>query len=316
MSGRIRRYLSPSSSVRFWYLPVEYDGSTNYLDPAFYYLDFSAKLNYKGPFDQFGRPLLDYKGKVGIQYNPCAIAQYGLGALYEFGKSGSKRSLEISLSMSDWLTEHITYVADGNRLYVWLYDFDLDAYEIKAPWQSALSQGQGISLLSRMHAITGNRKYLDTALRAFQSFLIDVEKGGVRRAIDSGVVFEEAPTRRLSCILDGFIFSLLGLSDLYIFQHQAIAFHEMNHAIETLERILPQYEMRFWSRADLYNERPKMIASPFYHKLHIQQLKVLYRITNKDVFKIYSDRWNEYATNRLYFFAAMIYKIFFKLFYY
>lgn len=316
MSGRIQRYLSSSSSVRFWHLPVQYDNNVNYLDPAFYYLDLSAKLKYGGPFDERGRPLLDYKGDVGIQYNPCAVAQYGLGALYDYAKNENIRSLDVALSMSNWLTEHITHIADDNNLFLWLYDFDLDAYKIKAPWQSALSQGQGISLLSRVHAITGNKKYSETASRAFQSFLVDVEKGGVRRTVGRGVVFEEAPTTRLSCILDGYIFSLFGLTDLYTFLHHEGALREWNHAIETLEHILPQYEMRFWSRADLYNERPKMIASPFYHRLHVQQLKVLYRVTGKDIFKIYSDRWNKYASNRLYLCAAIVYKTLFKLFYY
>jgi len=295
---------------------VGYEERAFFREPAFYYLDFSAKLKYRGPFDALGRPLLDYTGKIGIQYNPCAVAQYGLGALYDHGKSGSRRSLDISLSMSDWLVEHISHITDGNRFSVWLYDFDLDAYDIKAPWQSALSQGQGISLLSRAYAITGNAKYADTASRAFESFLIDVGKGGVRRTIAEGVVFEEAPTRRLSCILDGFIFGLFGLYDLHIFQRHAGAFHEWNQAVETLERILSQFEMRFWSRADLYNQRPKMIASPFYHKLHILQLRVLHRITQKDIFRVYSDRWNTYASNPLYFCAALIYKIFFKLAYY
>ena len=46
---------------------------------AEYYQDFSQKADYPGPYDSEGVPLLDYRGKIGRQYNPIAIAQYGLG---------------------------------------------------------------------------------------------------------------------------------------------------------------------------------------------------------------------------------------------
>src|SRR3989338_199003 len=46
---------------------------------AEYYQDFSQKADYPGPYDSQGVPLLDYRGKIGRQYNPIAIAQYGLG---------------------------------------------------------------------------------------------------------------------------------------------------------------------------------------------------------------------------------------------
>jgi glycosyltransferase involved in cell wall biosynthesis len=39
---------------------------------------FQAKAAYAGPFDGAGVPLLDYRGDIGSQHNPIAIAQYGL----------------------------------------------------------------------------------------------------------------------------------------------------------------------------------------------------------------------------------------------
>ena len=34
-----------------------------------------------------------------------------------------------------------------------------------------------------------------------------------------------------------------------------------------------------------------MLASPFYHRLHIVQLQVLHRITGEDIFQQYADKW-------------------------
>jgi hypothetical protein len=312
----IKRYFTGISSVSFWHLPVKYDGTVDYRDPHFYYLDLSEKLKYRGHFDSGGIPMLDYKGNIGVRYNPCAVAQYGLGALYDFGKRGSKDSFAKFLSSAEWLSGNLKIISEENNLYLWLYDFDLDAYSIKAPWASALAQGQGISLLIRAYKITGDKKYALKAIQAFQSFLVGVEKGGVRRNLGEGVIFEEVPTNKPSCILDGFMFSLFGLMDLYIFHAEQKALEEFEKAYETLKRILPQYDMKFWSRADLYVNWPRMISSLFYHKLHIYQLDILYHITGNGIFKHYSYKWNKYLQNNLFKFTALIYKAMFKIFFY
>ena len=40
---------------------------------------FAEKADYQGAYDPSGVPQLDYHGHIGLQYNPIAIAQYGLG---------------------------------------------------------------------------------------------------------------------------------------------------------------------------------------------------------------------------------------------
>jgi hypothetical protein len=295
---------------------VTYEKGIDFKNPYIYYLDFSEKLKYKGPFDKNGIPLLDYKGDIGIRYNPCAIAQYGLGALSHFAKTKSEDSFKKFLSVAEWLSENLKKLSEKKDVYSWLYDFDIEAYSVKAPWQSALSQGQGISLLVRVHKITGIQKFAMKAEQAFQSFLINVENGGVRRELNNGVIFEEVPSSKPSCILDGFIFSLFGLMDLYVFGANPKAKEQSDAGSETLEKILPQYDMKFWSRADLYRDKPKMIASTFYHKLHIDQLNTLYRVTGRSIFKDYSERWNAYLESKLFLSAAVIYKALFKLLYY
>lgn len=312
LTAKIKRYFSGSSSVGFWHLPVGYDRE-DYSNPHFYYLDLSEKLKYKGPYNGGCIPLLDYKGDIGLQYNPCAVAQYGLGALYRFGRTGDKDSYDRFISTTEWLSANLK---KESNLYLWLYDFDLDAYSVKAPWPSALAQAQGISVLARAYRIAGREEYAEKSLKAFQSLLVKVQDGGLRRETEEGPIYEEVPTSRLSCILDGFMFTLFGLMDLHLFTGYVKALEEFNLAVGTLERILPRYDMRFWSRADLYAEHPKMIASQFYHRLHIDQLDVLHRITGKDRFRYYSEKWNRHLENSLFRAAAFAYKAAFKLFYY
>ena len=59
-----------------------------------------------------------------------------------------------------------------------------------------------------------------------------------------------------------------------------------------------------------------MLASPFYHRLHIVQLKVMFRLTGLDIFSDYAQRWEGFqnsASNRV---RAFIHKALFKLTYY
>ena len=60
----------------------------------------------------------------------------------------------------------------------------------------------------------------------------------------------------------------------------------------------------------------KMIASPFYHRLHIVQLKVMNRLTNEYIFQQTALQWENYKDNAINRSRAIAYKSLFKLIYY
>ena len=59
-----------------------------------------------------------------------------------------------------------------------------------------------------------------------------------------------------------------------------------------------------------------MVASPFYHRLHIVQLRVMHKITGESIFASYADRWENYTYSRANRTRALCYKSVFKLCYY
>jgi heparosan-N-sulfate-glucuronate 5-epimerase len=59
-----------------------------------------------------------------------------------------------------------------------------------------------------------------------------------------------------------------------------------------------------------------MIASPFYHALHIVQLKVMHKLTGEEVFQKFADRWSAYQASWLKGRRALVQKAVFKLLYY
>jgi hypothetical protein len=59
-----------------------------------------------------------------------------------------------------------------------------------------------------------------------------------------------------------------------------------------------------------------MLASPFYHGLHVNQLEITARLLDAPELASWSERWSEYARNSWYRRRAFAQKALFKLLYY
>ncbi|PYX50936.1 MAG: hypothetical protein DMG79_04580, partial [Acidobacteria bacterium] len=71
-------FLGGKSHLTFWHDTPEENPKATVNELGEYYMPFVEKANYAGSYDSAGVPQLDYHGKIGRQYNPIAIAQYGL----------------------------------------------------------------------------------------------------------------------------------------------------------------------------------------------------------------------------------------------
>ena len=86
-------YLGPGSSqLTFWHEVPEINphAQTGQLGP--YYMQFREKADYAGHYDAAGIPMLDYRGAIGLQYNPIAIAQWGLANYNRYCDTRTKRA--------------------------------------------------------------------------------------------------------------------------------------------------------------------------------------------------------------------------------
>jgi hypothetical protein len=201
---------------------------------------------------------------------------------------------------------------------VWNHHFDWEyRTRLKAPWFSALAQGQGISLLVRAHRETGKEAYLDAAQRAFVTFLTNVDEGGVVYTNEDGHTwFEEYIVFPPTHILNGFIWASWGVYDYFLATGDPRAEDLFDQAMRTLAVNLQRYDVGFWSLYEQSGTRLKMLASPFYHRLHIVQLKVLYRLTGEEIFRDFATRWESYGRSRVKRTVALGHKVIFKLCYY
>jgi len=281
-----------------------------------YYMLFAEKADYTGIHDDAGIPMLDYRGKIGPQYNPIAIAQWGLANFNRYVSARDATAEKKFLSASDWLRDNLE--RNSANIPVWQHHFDWDYRDtLRAPWYSGLAQGQGISLLLRAAAASGKNDYLDAARSAFESLSRTSAEGGVLFVDEfQDVWIEEYIVTPPTHILNGFIWALWGVYDYSLTFPTSQARDLFNRCVETLTKNLARYDNGFWSLYEQSGTRLPMVASRFYHQLHIVQLRVMHQLTNLAVFAQTADRWEEYSRNRLNRARALAHKSIFKLCYY
>jgi hypothetical protein len=304
------------SHLTFWHETPTENPNANPAELGEYYMLFAEKADYQGRYDTSGVPQLDYHGTIGLQYNPIAIAQYGLGNYNLWCCSADPERKKKFFRAADWLATHLEQNSKG--IFVWNHHFDWEYREkLKAPWYSGLAQGQGISVLVRAHKESGDAHYLNAALAAFESFQHKVTDGGVAFTDESGDLwFEEYIVSPPTHILNGFIWALWGVYDYALATHKSAADDLFARGVKTLLHNLDRYDLRFWSLYEQSGTPLPMIASGFYHRLHIVQLRVMHRITREETFARIAERWERYAQSRANRSRALLYKAAFKLCYY
>jgi hypothetical protein len=308
--------LGGKSHLTFWHETPAENPNAGAAELGEYYMLFTEKANYRGGCDSTGIPLLDYHGRIGLQYNPIAIAQFGLGNYNLFRRTADPERRRKIFLTADWLCSHLELNAHG--LAVWNHLFDWEYRDtLKAPWYSALAQGQGISVLVRAYKESGDARYLEAAQRALASFHRPLTEGGVAFTDDRGDLwFEEYIVSPPTHILNGFIWASWGVYDYFLATGEAATRELFWRAVQTLLNNLDGYDLGFWSLYEQSGTRLPMVASAFYHQLHVVQLRVMHRLTGEAEFARVADRWENYARSRSNRARALCYKSAFKLCYY
>jgi uncharacterized protein YyaL (SSP411 family) len=160
-----------------------------------------------------------------------------------------------------------------------------------------MAQGLAISVLLRAYQLTGDKKYFESAEKAYKVFEVDIVDGGVRFVDEEDNAWiEEYAILPPPHVLNGFIFALFGIYDFYRVTKDENVLKLFDKEIKTLEKNIHKYDTGYWS---LYNLLDKNPATKSYHELHIKQLNVLYKLTNRMIFNEYAMRWEKYLQSSL-----------------
>ena len=246
-----------------------------------YYNNMTEKVT-KMPelLDNDGLPLLNTgNGEVEM---PVAIFQYGLGAYDLYLQTGEEKYLKKFNQTVEWTVAHQD---EKGRWSTFFYVYPDHPY-------GAMAQGEGTSLLLRAYTHSGNRDYLEAAQKAIDFMLLPLDKGGTTLYDKDDVVFAEYT--HLPVVMNGWIFAWWGLYDYVLVTHDKGAYKDkMDKSVSTLLSYLPRFKSFYWSKYDASG----MMASPFYHNLHIAQMQAMFALTGEEIFGQYAKHWAKQQKN-------------------
>ena len=227
--------------------------------------DISKSSPHK--FDKEGVIMTKIPYTQEYHYHATSIASYAIM---------SKDKIRIFESQIEWLMNNI----DDDGAY--RHHFILPFYEnFPKVWVGGLAQGLAISAL----LLADERKTAKQAFNCMKKECVDIDENGC-------YWIEEYPLTQPVRILNGFIYALFGVYDLFKKTNNPSASLLWHEGIKTVRTNLNRYDLGSWSKYDLLEELP---ATKFYNEVHVKQLTALYIITKDDLFMNYAERWNEYT---------------------
>lgn len=246
-----------------------------------YYNDLREKV-IKSGLQEKELPKTELPNGEKIDF-PIAIFQYGLGAYDLYIETNDKKYFSMFENAAVWAINN----QEENGAWA-----TFEHESVSNPY-SSMAQGEGVSLLLRYFIETKQQEYLDKSKLAIGFLKENVKYGGCTLYDNNDIYLKEFPQK--PTVLNGWIFSLFGIYDYYLATNEKEEIDFFNKSIETMKKVLPKYDIGYWSKYDI----DKKIASPFYHKLHINLLYVLYDLTGDDVFKHYAEKFKKYQTKRV-----------------
>jgi hypothetical protein len=261
------------------------------VDPAGvrgYPIDFSAKAERPTVLPGF----LEEPGR----YLWVAHAQRALGCFERWLAGEGDEWLEGARRAADVLVEQ--QGAGGAHDGAWVQRAPYPhTYALTPPWVSAMAQGEGASLLVRVHGETGDDRYAEAAVRALRPMAVQSAEGGASADLDGRPFPEEYPTEPPSFVLNGAIFALWGLRDVAVALADADAGRAFDGGVGTLAASIGRWDTGSWSRYDLFPHRVTNVASPAYHVLHVAQLEAMHELAPRPELHAAAERFAAYAAS-------------------
>jgi len=270
---------------RFDY-PIETVAAAGPKDSLHYYI-YSEDLFFDAmKLDAHGIPV--HRARTfGTTYNPAYVGWYGLVDVERYA-----RGLDPSrafLRQVEWLVSHAVRRDDGAVVWPYTAVFEEGHGLLKPPWICAMAQGLAMSLLVRGYRATGRPELLDLCQPATRVFEKSLEDGGVRTLEDGYALYEEYPVYPLPRVLDGFLFSLLGLHDVAAQTGDQQVRQLFDEGVAGLRHTLESWNYRNkWSWYGSHG----YLCPPHYNKLNAALLASLARLTGDATLRRYAGAWD------------------------
>ncbi|KJH53057.1 D-glucuronyl C5-epimerase [Dictyocaulus viviparus] len=176
-----------------------------------------------------------------------------------------------------------------------------------AEWLSRNQDDQGGWAVPVERTIADRRLTLEAGW--YSAMAQDASNGGVKNMLFDHVWFEEYPTTPGSFVLNGFMYSLIGLYDFKSVQLDGETSNDIKRGLEqaallyskgmeSLRALLPLYDTGSGSLYDLRHvglHTAPNLARWDYHAVHVYLLKWLVQISGDKILNDTADRWIDYS---------------------
>lgn len=252
---------------------------------AGYFNDLTAKTQWHGDLDDEGIPVNVLADGRSVHF-VTTIVQKALGHWDRWLQAGHDTEKQAFVKICRWL---LSAQDDSGGWPVW------SALGMSLPSSySAMTQGECASAFVRAWKLTGEAAFAAGAREAIALLRTSVGDGGTAIVGPQELFLEELPSNPRSSILNGWVFALFGLYDVWLALDDDSARQSLVRTMDTLKRRLGDYDAGYWSYYDVRGH----LTSPFYHDLHIHQLTALSMVDADPVHLRYRDRWIAYQQRR------------------
>lgn len=232
-------------------------------------------------------------------YNPVILSQFALSLYGRYLEGDKRQQKPFKAAVEKLLT---LQSPDGGFSYA--NELHYQSPPLKPGWRSAMAQGQVLSVLARAHRLFKDPRYLKAGDLAIANLQKPVRQGGTRStladldpSLSRYVWFPEYPYSKIIYTLNGYMFTLIGLYDWSQIDATTspVAKKDFEAGIQTLEKIIPYYDVGGYSAYDLRHvqrdEHP--YVPPLYENVHVFLLHGLNSLVSSPVLKHFEATWKQ-----------------------
>jgi len=249
------------------------------------------KWEEQNPFDEQGIVQADYGKDIGIQYNPVTIAQYALANYEKYMSTRENKYKTTFLTQVEYLRNNFDVIDED--MVGFPYHIPMPKYGLEPVWYSGMAQGQVISVLARAYLLTQDETILPFIKKVNNFMLYPVAEGGtLAYTPEENVWIEEYPSKEPSLVLNGFVFSILGLYDYtQLFPEDGEVYQMYCDCLESLKESLKYYDTGSWLK---YCRSHDSLVKTGYMEFQVKQMKQLFAISKDRYFDSIATKWGSY----------------------
>ncbi len=262
------------------------------------------------PYGEYGI----YKGlNIGRQTSILSVAERGLYYWNNFLKKDYEDDILLSYDWNMWpknknfqplnksqaetyfincINFLMTNVQSFEVFSAWIHPYQF-SFNTSKNWKSSHAQAVGLSLLARSMKMNLDKCSLSDIEILLEAFKIPINRGGLLDSTKTNQIWYSkiaCASRPSPYVLNGFMFTIISLYDVYNQLNCRKALEIANNALTTLTNSLDSFDCDGWSYYSLADRKPCTIH---YHEIHVKQLKIIYDLTRLKELVYWEERWRE-----------------------